>query len=887
VQKFVEGYFQLKVLGASKIKGVSEPVTVYEVTGLGPLRTRLQRSVGRGLTKFVGRQREMDALKNAAEQAKSGHGQIVGAMAEAGVGKSRLFYEFKAISQSGCMVLEALSFSHGKASALLPVIELLWNYFKITSDDDERTRREKITGRLLALDRSLEDALPYLYALLGLADGNTPQEEIEPQTRKRHALQAIKRILLRESLNQPLIVIFEDLHWIDDGSQDFLNLLADSIGTAKILLLVNYRPEYSHQWNSKTYYAQLRLDPLGKENAKEMLTALFGDAVELGPLKRLIIEKTEGNPFYMEELVQVLFEERALVRNGSVKITRSLSQLKIPATVQAILAARIDRLPADEKELVQTLAVIGKEFPLSLVQEVAGAEELERRLEHLQLGEFIYEQPAVGDVEYTFKHALTQEVAYSSLLAERRCRLHQRIAEAVESLHADRLDDHYAELARHFDRSGDAENAAQYLHLAGQQALARSAFHEALGYATRGLELVGSLSESPSRAERELGLQLVLRGALYYGGPTSEDLGKALAHARKLSLLTGSKEAGLSAFVSLAQFHMMRGELKRAVEMGREAVEKAQESKFLRAAHATLGRTLLHMGEFRESIENLEGALSLPESQPLGLVRDSYSFHYASHPGVLNFLSNALWFRGFPDQAMRRSHEALQLARESRNLPQLALVLIFAADFFMRYGAEDRLKECIETFAAVAAEVEPSPVAPRLIEIRKGWLLAEGGEFQEGIGGIRDGIAGLFATGCKYHDSFHRALLALAYMRANQVENAFASLDDALWFVEQSGERYYEAELHRLRGELLMAGGRASDAEEIQGCFRTAIEVARRQDAKSWELRAAMSLARLLNKQARRDEARATLADIYNWFTEGFDTADLIDARSLLDELNN
>ena len=258
-------------------------------------------------------------------------------MGEPGVGKSRLLFEFNAVSQSGWMVLEALSVSHGKASAFLPVIELLWSYFKITSDDDERTRREKINGKVLTLDRSLEDALPYLYALLGLTDENNPLAEMEPQTRKRRALEAIKRILLRESLTQPLIVIFEDLHWIDDGSQTFLNLLADSIGTAKILLLVNYRPEYSHQWNSKTYYTQLRLDPLTKDSADEMLARLLDDGVELGPLKRLIIEKTEGNPLFMEETVLVLFDEGALVRNGAVKLTRSLNQLKIPPTVQAIL----------------------------------------------------------------------------------------------------------------------------------------------------------------------------------------------------------------------------------------------------------------------------------------------------------------------------------------------------------------------------------------------------------------------------------------------------------------------------------------------------------------------------------------------------------------------
>jgi class 3 adenylate cyclase len=260
-RKFVEGYFALKPLGPTKVKGVSEPVNVYEVTGLGPLRTRLQRSAGRGLTKFVGREREMEALRHAAELAKQGRGQIVAAVAEAGTGKSRLFFEFKAKNQSGWKVLEAFSVSHGKASAYFPVIDLLHNYFKITGDDDQRARRAKITGNVLTLDRALEDTLPYIFALLGVSEADNPLEAMDAQIRRRRTLDAIKRILLRESLNQPLMVIFEDLHWIDEATQAFLNLLAESIGTAKILLLVNYRPEYSHQWNSKSYYTQLRLDP--------------------------------------------------------------------------------------------------------------------------------------------------------------------------------------------------------------------------------------------------------------------------------------------------------------------------------------------------------------------------------------------------------------------------------------------------------------------------------------------------------------------------------------------------------------------------------------------------------------------------------------------------
>src|SRR6266851_4187754 len=410
-RRLVEGYFQLKGLGATKVKGVSEPVNIYEVTGLGPLRTRLQRSAGRGLTKFVGREREMEALKHAAEQAKAGHGQIVAAIAEPGVGKSRLLFEFKATSQSGWMVLETFSISHGKASAYLPVIDLLHSYFEITADDDGRRRRQKIIGKLLELDRALEDTVPYLYALLGIAEGDDPIAQMDAQIRKRRTLEGIKRILLRESLNQPLMVIFEDLHWIDGETQAFLNLLADSIGTAKILLLVNYRPEYAHQWNSKTYYRQLRLDPLAQDSADEMLTVLLGPGAEVAPLKRLIIERTEGNPFFMEEMVLALFDDGALVRNGAVKLTRALNQLKIPPTVQAILAARIDRLPADEKDLLQTLAVIGREFPLALVARLFSTsdDELNRMLSDLQLAEFIYEQPATGDIEYIYKHALRRE----------------------------------------------------------------------------------------------------------------------------------------------------------------------------------------------------------------------------------------------------------------------------------------------------------------------------------------------------------------------------------------------------------------------------------------------------------------------------------------------
>ena len=472
-QKLVEGYFEFKTLGPTRVKGVSELVNVYELVGLGPLRTRLQMSTRRGLSRFVGRDREIEEMKRALERAIGARGQVVAAMGEAGLGKSRLFFEFKAVAQGSCLVLEAFSVSHGKASAYLPIIELLKDYFALIPEDNERRRREKIGGKVLMLDRTLEDTLPYVFALLGVEEPGGMLGQIAADLRRRRTLDAIKRILLRESLNQLLVVIFEDLHWIDEQTQALLNLLVESIGTAKILMLVNYRPEYSHSWGSKTYYTQFRLDPLGRESAEELLSALMSDAVELRPLKRLIIEKTEGNPFFIEEMIRALFDQGCASPQWRGQGHPVNIEIHIPPTVKGILASRIDRLPPDEKGFLQTLAVIGKEFPLGLVRGVTRKpdEELERMLAALQLSEFIYEQPAFPESAYTFKHALTQEVAYGSLLGERRKELHERTAGQIEALFNSRLEDHYGELAHHYSCSGSSLKALEYLQLAAQQAI--------------------------------------------------------------------------------------------------------------------------------------------------------------------------------------------------------------------------------------------------------------------------------------------------------------------------------------------------------------------------------------------------------------------------------
>jgi class 3 adenylate cyclase/tetratricopeptide (TPR) repeat protein/ribosomal protein L40E len=888
VRRLCEGYFIFKSLGPTKVKGVSEPVEVYEVTGLGPLRTRLERAAGRGLSKFVGREREMEAMKNAAEQAEAGHGQIVAAMAEAGVGKSRLLFEFKAVSQTGWMVLEALSVSHGKASAYLPVIDLLQSYFKIVGADDQRARRAKVTGNVLTLDRSFEDTLPYLFALLGIIEGEDPLAQMDAQIKKRRTLEAIKRILLRESLNQPVMVIFEDLHWIDEETQALLNVLADSIGTAKILLLVNYRPEYTHSWGNKTYYTQLRLDPLGREGAEELLTALVGDAVEVRPLKRLIIERTQGNPFFMEETVLVLFDEGAIVRNGAVKIARSLNLLKIPPTVQAILAARIDRLPTDEKDLLQTLAVMGKEFQLGSIRAVTAKsdDELNRMLGNLQLGEFIYEQPAFPEIEYTFKHALTQEVAYNSVLTDRRRTIHERIGQAIEELVTHNLDDHLTDLAYHYGHSGNRIKAVDYLTRAGTQTLRRAAaYSEAMQQLRRALEILKEMPPGRSRESCELELQTAIATAAYVSqGEGSVDAGKATARAVELAVALDDIPREAQALAALGYHHIRRGELRRASEISRDLHILGQEKRNLvveAEANQLMGDVAMRMGEFRKSEQHFSAAAAEDSTD-----RFTSDIGAQTPAGIRSYRlvskGVALWYLGFPDQALALAREAVMIVEDAGDPYPYTTVNSWAGITHLYRGelalAEDLLRKSLNLCAERGFSVSGA-----LNTVLLGLLSALQGKAEAGLEQVCQGLE-ISAAGSGTIREQDQLLLAWGYALAGKPDEGSAALDKALEYAERSGDEFQLAEMHLLKGLLFQGRSNSKGAEKS---LRTSVEIASRQSAKSWELRATTSLARLLAAQGERDEARTMLSDIYGWFTEGFDTADLKDAKALLDELSN
>ncbi|CAB3734429.1 adenylate/guanylate cyclase domain-containing protein [Paraburkholderia rhynchosiae] len=886
--KLAEGYFEFKALGATQLKGIPAPLSVYEVLGPGALRTRLQLAAHRGLARFVGRTAEIEHLNRALEAIRAGHGQVVGVVGEAGVGKSRLFHEFKERSRRGCLVLETFSVSHGKAFANLPLIELLKNYFRITAQDDERRCREKVIGKALALERSFEDLVPYVLYLLGIGEPGSALAEMDPRIRRERTFDAIMQLLARESRNQPIELLFEDLQWLDRETEAFLAYLIEHVPGARVLLLVNYRPEYQPAWERASHCSQLRLEPLGPAEAQGLLTALLGDDPTLAPLKQLILEKTEGNPFFMEEVVQTLAEEKSLLGDvGRYRIEQTPATLHIPTTVQGVLAARIDRLPIEEKELLQTLAVIGHEFPFSLIRRICGDQaahddDLRRLLAHLEAAEFIYERPAFPEVDYSFKHALTQEVAGHSLLTERRSALHERTAQAIEALFPTRIADYCSELAHHYSLSGNLPKAVEYLHRAAQQALRHAAHPDAMHHLGAALTLLKRLPDTPARAQRELALLLTLGPALMdvrgYGAPEV-----AATYTRALALCerTGETSQRFAAQLGLRIHHLVRAEYATAYELGKQMLVTARRAKdpsLLMEAHGALGSCSFLQGNLDAARTHVEQALAIYDPEQ----HQAHVFAHGVDPGIraLNFLVLTLWFQGYPDQARKRSLEALALAQKLAYGPTLAFSLTYAAQLHQLRRESSLAHEHAEAIITLSTE-QGLPYWLAWGMLLRGWAISEQGSIPEGIAQMRRGLDAQRAAGGEDQRPYFLALLADSYWRAGDREAGLGMLEEAMSIVEKSGEHCYEAELYRLKGSMLPVGLN----NEAAGCFHQAIALARQQGARSLELRAVSGLARLWQRQGKTADARQALSNVYERFTEGFDTADMRDAKALLDAL--
>ncbi len=870
--KLAEGYVRVRPLGAVTVKGLETLTQVYELTGIVPARSRFQASAARGLTRFVGREGELQQLTQALERAAAGHGQAVAVVGEAGVGKSRLVWEFtRSHHTHGWLVLESGSVSYGRATPYLPVIELLKAHLRVQERDGPREIRERVAGKLLTLDRALEPLLTPLLALLDVPVEEAGWDALDPPQRRQRTLEAVKRLLLRESQVQPLLVIFEDLHWIDSETQALLDGLIESLPTARVLLLVNYRPEYEHAWGRKTYYLQLRIDPLPPESAEALLNALLGEDRTLEPLKRVLIERTEGNPFFLEESVQTLVETTVLVgERGALRLAKTLPGVPVPATVQTVLAARIDRLPPEEKTLLQTACMIGKDVPFTLLEAIAEMPEvdLRRGLAHLQAAEFLYETEVFPDSEYTFKHALTHEVAYGSVLQDRRRALHARIVEAIEALCPERLTEQVERLAQHAFRAELWRKAVTYFHQAGAKAASRSAYREAVTCFEQALIALRHLPETRETIEQDIDLRCELRNVLFPLGDherifkhlsTAEALASALddqprlgrilgylsthfvalaEHVRAMhvceralaiAMAHGDAAQEIQARFRLALVHHMLGDYSKAIDLGRKVVESvAHDPLGVRSGYLLtsvisrfwLGWSLAERGEFAEAITLAEEAGRLAQGPA------SYTQAVAClAPGLVRVHKGDL-HRAIPP--LERGLQVSQVAQVALFLPLTTscLGLVYALSGRMAEGLP-LLEQAVEQAASAA----PAWQSPGVVNLGQGYLL---------VGRLEDAMRlaenALELTRERKERGFEaRALWLLGEITSHQdpreVEKAEAHYREAIALADELGMRPLVAHCHLGLGKLYRRTGKPDQAREH---LDTAMTLYREMDMGFW-----------------------------------------------------
>jgi class 3 adenylate cyclase/predicted ATPase len=887
--KLTEGLFRYEALGEHTVKGKADTVKTYRVIAPSTSRTRFDVSAERGLTPFVGRERELELLLDGFERSKAGRGQAFSIVSEAGVGKSRLLYEFrKAVSNENVTFQEGKCLSYSRGVAYHPVIDIVKSNFDIMAGDSDVEIRAKLKRGLNILDADEASTLPYLLELLSVKDSGVDPIALSPEARKDRIIKAIIRITIKASQIRPLILATEDLHWIDSSSEDYLKDLLDSISGAKVFLIFTYRPEFVHTWGAKSYHSQVNLNKLSNRESLAMVAYLLGTEEIDRELEELILEKTEGVPFFIEEFIKSLQDLKVIKRKDSkYYLAKDIKDLMIPSAIQDVIMARVDSLPEAAKGVLQTGSVAGREFSHDLIEKVMGLSETEL-LSHLSVikdSELLYERGIYPQSTYIFKHALIQDATYQSLLKSTLQKHHRKIAQVLEKYFADTMETQPELLAHHYTEAGLNEQAVGYWHQAGKRATQRSANVEAINHLTKGLEVLMTLPDTLERARQELDMQTTLGPALMaVKGFASLDTERAYARARELCQQVGETPQLFPALHGLWLFYMFRAELQTTHELAEQLfslAQRAQDTAFLLEAHRVLGPTMFWLGDFASARAYSEQGMALYDPQH----HRSQAFVYGQDPDVVCrcFAAKSIWMLGYPDKALQLIHETLTLAQELTHPFSLAIAFNFVAVVHQYRREAQAVQERAEAQMTLSTE-QNFPQWMAFGKALRGWALTLQGEGTEGIAQIHQGLAAYSSVGGNLQRPYFLALLAEAYGKVGQTQEGLTVLVEALAIVDNTEERYWEAELHRRKGELVLIqkGLKVEVAEE---CFRQALDIARCQQAKSLELRSAMSLSRLWQQQGKQEDAHQLLSEIYGWFTEGFDTADLKEAKALLEEL--
>lgn len=887
-RRLLGGLFDYQDLGAVTLKGFDAPVHAWRVLREGPAESRFEALHAAALTPLVGREAELDLLSRLWRRARTGTGQVVLLAGEPGIGKSRLVAALQErIEGEPHTRLRYFCSPHHRDSALYPFIAQLQRAAGFEGEDTPEARRDKLRA-LLSPAPPPDDDLAILTELLSIPIGDRDVSlALTPQRKKEKSFDALFRQFEALARRHPVMMVFEDVQWIDPSSRELLDRTVERVASLPVLLLITFRPDFEVAWAGKPHVSVVVLNRLDQSAGAALIRSMVGNRSLSSELIEEIAERTDGVPLFVEELTKAVLEA------GAAGVARAISAaplpgLAVPPTLHASLMARLDRIGPVAKEVAQVGAAIGREFSYDLLAAAAHRSDSELRaaLDRLIGAGLVFRHGEPPDATFLFKHALVQDAAYGTLLRGRRRELHARIARVLEERLATTAETQPEILAHHFGSAGLVAKAVFYWQKAGERSKARSAMAEAIGQLQKGLDLLSHLPDTAERQRSELELQLALGGALIAAkGHAAEETGKAYARAHRLCELLNDTPNLLKALWGEFVHHHVRAEINRSHPAAEELLDLAgrqNETATLVEGHRAVGDSWLHRGELGSARAHLEQGLALYDpAQHRSLTA---LFAENARVAMLSFLSLTLGLLGYADQARARSREALAEARELSHPISLAFALSVGCRLHFVLEDPHTVRLLADELIALTTE-QRFAFFLAMATTYRGWTLVEAGDVEAGMDLLQRGIDGFQASGAAWILPFYLAQLAAAYAKMGRPEDGLGRLSEALALTETSGVRWFEAELHRRRGELLRTAHPGAEAE-AEACFRRAIAVARRQGAKLWELRAATSLARIRCDQGKCGEARTHLAPVYGWFTEGFDTPDLKQAKHLLDQLS-
>jgi len=816
--KIARDFFKFQTLGKVEVKGKEEPVEAYQLIEAGEVETRIEAAVARGLTKFVGRQREIAALKEAFEKAQSGSGQVVGIVGEAGVGKSRILLELMGMLPKGeYTYLESWCLHYGGSMAFLPLLNMLRSYFDIKGGDREFVVKKKMEEKIDQLDEKLKDILPPLHDLLSLNVEDEEYINLEPQQKRERTFEAIRDLLIRDSQNNPLILAIDDLQWIDKTSEEFLTYLIGWLANARILLMLLYRPEYAHLWASKSYYSQISVDQLSTSTSAELVQSILEEGEVVSELKELITTRGGGNPLFMEEFTHTLLE------NGSIQkkdhkyvLSTKASDIKVPDTIQGIISARMDRLEENLKRTMQVASVIGRDFAYRILQTITGMrEELKSYLLNLQGLEFIYEKSLFPELEYIFKHALTQEVAYNSLLLKRRKEIHEKIGKAIEEVYPDRLEEFYEMLAHHYSRSENSEKAYRYLKLSGDKAVLSYSVWEAFRFGKEAIQVLNKEPETEENKRKHMEVRLLMVFPMM-GLAYPEDSFQILQEGERLARELGDERSLAILYGSIGVYYSLQGDSIQGIKYAEKAFQEAEKIQDIELA-APVGFDLCVSyvlgGEFWKTVEVAPRVLALLESTQ----RESENFGrgFNVYSAVLSWYGIAMGWLGNFEEGLALCEKGLRFALEIDNLYSIGLAEFYYGAVFIAKGDG---KDGIEHFqnAIRCAEEGQIVVLSGLVWTQLGWGYYLLGELETARKHIERGLEIQRDVGISTQLSLHYWSQSIVHLDSGDLENARSCVEEALKLSQKNNEKHAEGMSLTLLGRILGKAdvSQSSKAEE-------------------------------------------------------------------------